>query len=184
VHSKYVICTVLALPAATREQWRSRGRGRGWGRVGGQNESGKICVRIKQSSALQHRASICSLQHIVIHIHQIAYVFSCFMLRDQRLTQRILDANPKPVKALRYQVFSCLLTCSALVVLVHAYHQCCRHERCGQLANKKFSVSKRCECLCEPCDDPACTSTVVPYVVQPGSCKHGKPAWVYKSHGT
>lgn len=33
-------------PAATHEQWRSRGRGRGWGRVGGQNESGKICVRI------------------------------------------------------------------------------------------------------------------------------------------
>ena len=182
MHSKYVICTVLALPAATHEQWRSRGRGRGLGCVGGQNESGTICVRIKQSNALQHRASMCSLQHRVIHICQLADVFSCFVLRDQRLMQLVLATNPKTVGALRCQVYSCLLTCSARVILVHAYHQCCSHERYGQLASKKFSSGRRC--LCEPCDDDACTSTVVLCAVQFGSCKHGKPAQVYKGHET
>ncbi len=184
MHSKYVICTVLAQPAATHEQWRSRGRGRGWGCVGGQNESGDIGVRVKQSSALQHRASMCSLQHSVIHVHQLADVLSCFVLRDQRLTQWVLAANPKPARTLRCQVCSCLLTCPALVVLVHAQHQCCKHERCRQLSSKQFSVSKSCTCYCERYDDLACTSTVVPYAVLFGSCKHAKPAQVYKGHET
>ncbi len=150
MHSKYDICTVLELPAATHEQWRSRGKGRGWGCVGGQNESGNICVKVKQSRSLQHTASMCRLQHSVVHIHQLADVLSCFMLRDQRLTQWVLAANPKPARTLRCQVCSCLLTCPALVVLVHAQHQCCSHERWGQLASKKFSISKRYECLREP----------------------------------